>query len=213
MKNKKLIILMIFALVASFCSGPVYARGGGGGGGFGGGRGGGGWSGGRGGDFGGGRGGDFGGGGHMPGYHGSGEYHGGGNWDHGEHRRNNNNNNNDNDNNTTNNYNVDGWGGGWGGGWGYGAADDALAGMAMGTMIGAAAAQPSTVVVEQPVVQQSPPLNAQVTVLPAGCTAQNVGGTMAYQCGAVWYRPFFGASGVYYQAVPPPPSDSHDALV
>ena len=138
----------------------------------------------------------------MPGYHGSGEYHGGG--DHGDgHRRNNNNNN---DNYTTNNYNANGWDGGWGPGWGYGAADDALVGMAMGTMIGSAGAQPSTVVVEQPVVQQAPPLGAQVTVLPAGCVVQNVSGTMAYQCGSVWYRPFFGSSGVYYQAVPPPPA-------
>ena len=81
--------------------------------------------------------------------------------------------------------------------------------MAMGTMLGAATSQPTTIVVQQPattVVQQAaPPLNAQITVLPAGCAAQNVGGTMAYQCGTVWYRPFFGASGVYYQAVPPPP--------
>ena len=78
-------------------------------------------------------------------------------------------------------------------------------------MIGAAAAQPTTVVVEQPsttVVQQAPPVNAQVTVLPAGCVVQNVNGTMAYQCGTVWYRPFFGASGVYYQAVPPPPAST-----
>jgi hypothetical protein len=83
--------------------------------------------------------------------------------------------------------------------------------MAMGTMIGAAAAQPSTIVVEQPttVVQQGVPgvlpVGTQVTALPGVCTAENVNGIMAYQCGAAWYRPFFGANGVYYQVVSPPP--------
>ena len=152
----------------------------------------------------------------RPGEGGRGEYHG----DHGDnHRRNNNNN--DNNNNTTNNYNgnVNGWGGGWGGGWGYGAADDALAGMMMGTMIGAAASQPSTVVVEQPtttVVQQVVPaavsVGAQVTTLPGVCSAVNVNNIMAYQCGTSWYRPYFGANGVYYQAVSPPPTVQSTAV-
>jgi hypothetical protein len=202
MKNNKLRMMVLIAMVLSLCSGDTYARVGGGG--LGGGRGGGGWS-------GGGRGGERAGGfrGDRPGEHGSGEYHGG-QWNHGDnHRRNNNN---DNNGNTTNNYNVEGWDGGWGPGWGYGAADEALAGMAMGTMIGAAASQPSTVVVEQPatVIQQVTPavspLGTQVTTLPGVCTAENVNGTMAYQCGSSWYRPFFGSSGVYYQAVPPPPA-------
>ena len=151
----------------------------------------------------------------MPGYHGSGEYHGGG--DHGDgHRRNKNNN--DNNNNTTNNYN--GTVNGWGPGWGYGAADDALAGMAMGTMMGAAMAQPTTVVVQQPattVIQQvspaAPPIGSQVTVLPGVCSAENVQGIMAYQCGSSWYRPFFGANGVYYQVVSPPPIPVNNGTV
>jgi hypothetical protein len=155
--------------------------------------GGGGWSGGRGGEF---RGGD----------HGDHGDHG----NHGDHGRHNNNN-----NNTTNNYNVTGYGGGWDGGWGWGAADDAIAGVVVGAAIGAAASSgPSTVVVEQPsttVAQQaapaSPAYGTQVTTLPGGCTAQNVHGTMAYQCGSVWYRPYFGASGVYYEVVSPPPAE------
>ena len=106
-------------------------------------------------------------------------------------------------------------GGGWsGGGWGWGAADDALAGMAVGAAIGAAASQPSTIVVEQPsttVVQQSAPAapayGTQVTQLPGGCTSQNVHGVMAYQCGSTWYRPYFGANGVYYEVVSPPPAE------
>ncbi len=212
MKNTKLMIMAVAILF--LCSGDVYARGGGGHMG-----GGGGWSGGgRSGGFSGGGGGfERGGsgefrGGVRPGQGGSGEYHGGGgdHGDHGDgHRRNNNN---DNNNNTTNTYNVSGWGPGWDGGWGYGAADDALAGMAMGTMIATAASQPSTVVVEQPttVVQQvvpgAPPIGSQVAALPGVCSAINVNGVMAYQCGTSWYRPYFGANGVYYQVVSPPPA-------
>lgn len=99
-------------------------------------------------------------------------------------------------------------------GWGWGAADDALAGMAIGAAIGAAASQPSTVIVEQPattVIQQAAPIapayGTQVTVLPPGCTAQNIHGTMAYTNGSVWYRPYFGANGVYYEVVSPPPAE------
>jgi hypothetical protein len=85
--------------------------------------------------------------------------------------------------------------------------------MAMGTMMGAAMNQPSTVVVEQPattVIQQAAPaaapLGTQVTALPGVCSAVNVNNIMAYQCGTSWYRPYFGANGVYYQVVPPPPT-------
>lgn len=177
----------------------------------------GGWSGGRGGgDFGrgggdfdrGGRGGDWGergdgqwrqGGGDRPGPHDHG--------DHGDHTRHDNNNN---TYNKTNNVNVYGGNPDWG--WGWGAADDALAGMAVGAAIGAAS-QPSTIIVEQPsttVVQPSAPAyGTQVTVLPAGCQSRNINGIMAYQCGSVWYRPYFGASGVYYEVVPPPPAQNN----
>ncbi|MEI8345016.1 MAG: hypothetical protein WCG06_02980 [Candidatus Omnitrophota bacterium] len=91
-------------------------------------------------------------------------------------------------------------------GWGWGAADAAIAGVAI-----AEASQPTTVVVEQSsdsqpqqIVSGQPPLGAQVTVLPPGSAAQNVNGVVAYQCGNVWYKPFFGSSGVYYEVVPSP---------
>ena len=175
-------ILMAAAMVMLPDPNCVYARGGGH---FGGGRMGGGWSGGRG-----------------------GFERGGGEGDHGQHgdhgRHDNNNNNN---NNSGNNVNV------YGGGdyWGWGAADGALAGLAVGTAIGASS-QPSTVIIEQqaPIPQQTvtgaPAYGTQVTILPAGAAARNTNGTMAYQCGSVWYRPFFGSSGVYYEVVPPPPA-------
>lgn len=153
------------------------------------------------------------GGGHMGGggWHGGGEHHGGDHGDrgdHGQHRHDNNNN----SHNTTNNVNVQGYGdGGW---YGYGAADGALAGLAVGTALGAVAAsanEPSTIVVEQPstttIVQQAAPVfpvGTQVTALPGACQGQNVNGSLLYNCGGTWYKPYFGPSGVYYQVVPAP---------
>ena len=193
---------MAIAAIAFFGVSDVMARGGGGGHGGGGhmggggrGGGGGGWSGGHGGE-----------------YHGGGDH--GGHGDHGNHGDHGRHNNNNNSGNTTNNVNVQGYGGGWGGGWGWGAGDDALAGMAVGAVIASAASQPSTVVVEQPsttVIQQAAPsapgVGSEVATLPQGCQARNVNGVMAYENGGVWYKPFFGPNGVYYQVMPPPPAD------
>ena len=80
------------------------------------------------------------------------------------------------------------------------------------------AAEPDTVIVEQPAqetqaaVQQAPsnlPIGAQVSSLPGGCQATNVDGTLYYQSGGVWYKPFFGGSGVYYQVVSMPVSQDN----
>jgi hypothetical protein len=86
--------------------------------------------------------------------------------------------------------------------------------MAVGAVIGAAASQPSTVIVEQPsttVIQQpvpaAPAYGTLVTILPPGSESRNVNGIMAYQCGSTWYRPYFGANGVYYEVVSPPPAE------
>ena len=205
MKLMKKWLVVVAAVMISLVPVAHNAMAHGGGGGFHGGGGGGGWS--------GGRGGDFGGGGHMPGYHGSGEYHGGDNGDHGNWRHDRNNNNNNDNGNTTNNYNGQVYGGGWVGG--YGVADDALAGLAVGTALGAVAAannsQPATVIVEQPpvIVQQqvapaTVPIGLQTPSLPVGCRGQNINGSLIYQCAEGWYKPYFGASGVYYQVVTPP---------
>ncbi|MCX5677575.1 MAG: hypothetical protein NTY76_00490 [Candidatus Omnitrophica bacterium] len=114
----------------------------------------------------------------------------------------------------TKNVNVNAPNGGW---YGYGAADDALAGMMMVTAMGAVAAKSSesnTVIIEQPAqpaVQAAPvipSIGAQVPMLPQGCQAKNIGGTLYYQSGSAWYRPYFGASGVYYQVVEPPAATS-----
>jgi hypothetical protein len=87
-------------------------------------------------------------------------------------------------------------------------------GVAAGAVAGAAVASsyypppPQTVVVTPP--PAPPPAAAPapapapaaaagtiVTTLPAGCVES--GGR--YQCGSVWYQPYFGANGVYYQVV------------
>jgi hypothetical protein len=93
--------------------------------------------------------------------------------------------------------------------------------MAIGAAI-ASSSQPSTVIVEQQAPQQAPAQPAymaqqqvpgapaygtRVTVLPAGAKACNVRGVVAYEFKGVWYRPYFGTSGVYYEVVSPPPQE------
>lgn len=121
----------------------------------------------------------------------------------------------------TNQPNVNVYGGGWGGDdWGYGVATGAMMGLATGAVIASANSQPSTVVVEQQpatVIQQqapaaqptpaAPAIGSYVTTLPTGSQARNINGVMAYENSGSWYKPFFGASGVYYQVMPPPPAD------
>jgi len=113
--------------------------------------------------------------------------------------------------NNSRTVNVNAYGnGGWNG---YGAADDAIAGMMVGTALGAVAASnsgPSTIVIEQPAqsAPQAPaasmPIGTQTSMLPTGCQGQNVNGTLIYHCGPDWYKPYFGPSGVYYQVVQAP---------
>lgn len=40
--------------------------------------------------------------------------------------------------------------------------------------------------------------------LPSGCTKPPVQGGTYYLCGSTWFRPYFGANGVFYQVAPPP---------
>jgi len=120
----------------------------------------------------------------------------------------------------TKNVNVNAPDGGW---YGYGAADEALAGMMMITAMGAVAAKSSdsdTIIIEQPAAPAAPAvpqqpvipgIGAQVVALPQGCQARNINGTLYYESGSAWYRPYFGASGVYYQVVEPPAPSSGTA--
>ena len=72
---------------------------------------------------------------------------------------------------------------------------------AVGVAAGAAAAT-------QPVYAPPPayayPVGATYPVLPAGCAYDTFSGVNYYNCAGIWYRPFFGSNGVYYQVVPAP---------
>ena len=112
-----------------------------------------------------------------------------------------------------------GYHGGFYHGWDYhggGCYGCGAAGLAIGAMAGAAivnASRPSTVYVQQPaVVVQQPatvvsgnyPIGTQFATLPAGARSMVVNGGNYYQDGSVWYKPYFGSSGVYYEVVPAP---------
>jgi hypothetical protein len=100
--------------------------------------------------------------------------------------------------------------GGGGGCIGCGIGAAAVAGLVGGVIIGSALASPpppQTVIVNQApqaIVVQGPPIGAQVPVLPPGCANMNVNGATLYQCGGIWYQPFFGGNGVYYSVVQAP---------
>jgi len=50
------------------------------------------------------------------------------------------------------------------------------------------------------------------TLPPGGVTSTaTVQGATYYLCGATWFSPAFGANGVYYRVVPPPPGQAATA--
>lgn len=73
---------------------------------------------------------------------------------------------------------------GWGG---------AAAGAAAGVAVGAAAAGAAYAASARP---------ASYAALPGGCAYQPY--AQAYNCGAMWLAPAYGANGVYYRVVPAP---------
>lgn len=78
----------------------------------------------------------------------------------------------------------------------------AAVGVAAGAVAGAAvasAAAPQPVYVAPPPPPPPPVVGTIVTALPPGCVASG----SRYQCGAIFYQPYFGSSGVYYQVVAP----------
>ncbi len=85
-----------------------------------------------------------------------------------------------------------------------------VAGLAVGAMMGAAAASnaapppPTTVVIQQPMAPPPLMLGTSLTYLPGGCVNINISSGQYYECGANWFKPYFGSNGVYYQVVPAP---------
>jgi len=47
-------------------------------------------------------------------------------------------------------------------------------------------------------------MGAIYATLPAGCITPNVQGKTYYLCGNTWFKPSYGANGVYYTVVPTP---------
>ena len=47
-------------------------------------------------------------------------------------------------------------------------------------------------------------MGANYAAIPAGCTEPIVRGTSYYLCGNTWFKPMYGANGVYYRVVPTP---------
>ena len=47
-------------------------------------------------------------------------------------------------------------------------------------------------------------MGTNYATLPAGCVMPKVGNATYYLCGNTWFKPLYGANGVYYRVVPTP---------
>ena len=72
----------------------------------------------------------------------------------------------------------------------------AAVGLAAGAVAGAAIARANTI--------PAYPLGASFSTLPTGAVYVDRAGVTYYQVGNSWFRPSFGANGVYYSVVPAP---------
>jgi hypothetical protein len=72
----------------------------------------------------------------------------------------------------------------------------AAAGLAVGAVAGAAMANATAI--------PAYPLGIHFAALPTGAVYVDRGGVTYYQVGNAWFRPAFGANGVYYNVVPAP---------
>jgi hypothetical protein len=90
-----------------------------------------------------------------------------------------------------------------------------MAGLAAGAVVGSAVARASTpavvfapapvVVAPAPVVvAPAIPIGSIYYSLPYGAQSANINGVQYYVAGGVYYRPYFGSNGVYYQVVANP---------
>ena len=77
---------------------------------------------------------------------------------------------------------------------GWSTAGAAAVGLAAGTAVGAASARAASA--------DAYAMGGIYTTLPAGCTHRVVSGTTYYHCAGVWFKPSYGANGVYYRVVP-----------
>ncbi len=94
------------------------------------------------------------------------------------------------------------------GGWGYGAA------AAAGVVAGAAVASANTAaatnyaysagVAAGTAASAGYIMNDVYTTLPAGCNYDPRNGAAYYACGPTWFKPGYGANGIFYRVVPYP---------
>jgi hypothetical protein len=77
-----------------------------------------------------------------------------------------------------------------------------VTGLAVGTAIGATAAANAAVAARP---YSAPYVMGDVyAALPVGCAYSPYGGAAYYNCGGVWFSPYYGANGMYYRVVPVP---------
>jgi hypothetical protein len=81
---------------------------------------------------------------------------------------------------------------------------DCGAAVAAGAAVGLAAGAVAGAALARPAVIPAYPLGTSFTTLPTGAVYVDRGGVTYYQVGNAWFRPAFGANGVYYSVVPAP---------
>ena len=69
---------------------------------------------------------------------------------------------------------------------------------------GYVAGSSNTAAAAAPASSASYPVGAIYATLPAGCMQPSGLGSTYYLCGNNWFKPSYGANGVYYRVVPAP---------
>jgi len=91
------------------------------------------------------------------------------------------------------------------GGWNTGAVAAAgAAGLATGAAIGAANANAYAAGTAAGTTATGYVMNNIYATLPAGCFYDQRNGAAYYACGPTWFKPSYGANGIYYRVVPYP---------
>jgi hypothetical protein len=91
------------------------------------------------------------------------------------------------------------------GGWNAGAVAAAgVAGLAAGAAIGSANAYSAGVAAGTAAADGGYLMNDIYAKLPAGCNYDPRNGAAYYACGPTWFKPSYGANGIYYRVVPFP---------
>ena len=88
---------------------------------------------------------------------------------------------------------------------GWSTAGAAAAGVAVGAAVGAASAQAASqnaYAAGYAAGSAGYAMGAIYPTLPAGCMFRPVLG--AYECTGVWFKPAYGANGIYYRVIPAP---------